>query len=245
MAGGEGGPYHCKSINLKNNFERSWASLLGTQPHPLPPPPPSRAPSLLQGRSLGRCLPGFVSHYGCRSVCRSEAFLWRLERGIFYSGQFSPRQLSSLSFFFLIKLLGWPKSLFRFSRNILQKPRWTFWPTSHEIERCLLLGRKILTNLDSILKSRDITLPAGGFHGGSNGKASACNVGDPGLIPGSGRSPGEGNGNPLQYSCLKNFMDREACRATVHGVTKSQTRLSNFTLTLTHYFANKGLPSQS
>ena len=84
-----------------------------------------------------------------------------------------------------------------------------------------------------------------GFPGGSEGKASACNVGDPGSIPGLGRSPGEGNGNPLQYSCLKNFMDREACRATVHGVTRSQTRLSNFTLTLTHYFANKGPPSQS
>ena len=47
-----------------------------------------------------------------------------------------------------------------------------------------------------------------GFSSGSNGKESACNVGDPGLIPGSGRSPGEGNGNPLQYSCLENPMDR-------------------------------------
>ena len=46
--------------------------------------------------------------------------------------------------------------------------------------------------------------------GGSDGKASAYNVGDPGLIPGSGRSPGEGNGNPLQYSCLENSMDRGA-----------------------------------
>ena len=46
-----------------------------------------------------------------------------------------------------------------------------------------------------------------GFPGGSDGKASARNVGDPGLIPGSGRSPGEGNGNPLQYSCLENSMD--------------------------------------
>ena len=46
-----------------------------------------------------------------------------------------------------------------------------------------------------------------GFPGGSEGKVSACNAGDPGLIPGSGRSPGEGNGNPLQYSCLENSMD--------------------------------------
>ena len=102
-----------------------------------------------------------------------------------------------------------------------------------------------MTNLDNILKSRDIALPKGGFHGGSNGKASACNVGDRGLIPGLGRSPGEGNGNPLQYSCLKNSMDRGAWWAIVRGVTKGQTRLSSFTLTLTHYFANKGPPSQS
>ena len=49
-----------------------------------------------------------------------------------------------------------------------------------------------------------------GFLGGSDGKESACNAGDPGLIPGSGRSPGEGNGNPLQYSCLENSVDRGA-----------------------------------
>ena len=62
-----------------------------------------------------------------------------------------------------------------------------------------------------------------GFPGGSDGKVSACNAGDPGLIPGSGRSSGEGNGNPLQYSCLENPMNREAWWATVHGVAKSRT----------------------
>ena len=56
---------------------------------------------------------------------------------------------------------------------------------------------------------------------------SACNAGDLGSIPGSGRSPGEGNGNPLQYSCLENPMDRRAWWATVHGVTKSWTCLSD------------------
>ena len=71
-----------------------------------------------------------------------------------------------------------------------------------------------------------------GFPGGSEGKVSACNAGDTGLIPGLGRSPGEGNGNPLQYSCLKNPMDREAWWATVHGVAKSGTRLSDFTITV-------------
>ena len=64
-----------------------------------------------------------------------------------------------------------------------------------------------------------------GFPGGSDCKESACNAGDPDLIPGSGRSPGEGNGNPLQYPCLENPMDRGAWWATVHGATKSQTQL--------------------
>ena len=59
---------------------------------------------------------------------------------------------------------------------------------------------------------------------GSDGKGSACNTGDLGLIPGSGRTPGEGNGNPLQYSCLENSMDRGAWWFTVHGVTKSWTQ---------------------
>ena len=73
--------------------------------------------------------------------------------------------------------------------------------------------------------------------GGSDGKASAYNAGDPGSIPVRGRSPGEGNGNPLQYSCLENPMDGGAWRATVHGVPKSRTRLSDFTfLTLLLYF---------
>ena len=68
-----------------------------------------------------------------------------------------------------------------------------------------------------------------GFPGGSDGKASAYNAGDLGLIPGLGRSSGEGNGNPLQYSCLENSMDQGAWWATVRGVAKSLTRLSNFT----------------
>ena len=62
-----------------------------------------------------------------------------------------------------------------------------------------------------------------GFPGGLEGKAFACNAGDPGSIPESGISPGEGNGNPLQYSCLKNPMNRAAWEVAVHGVTKSWT----------------------
>ena len=66
-----------------------------------------------------------------------------------------------------------------------------------------------------------------GFPGSSVGKESACSVGDPGSIPGLGRSPGEGNGNPLRYPCLENLMDRGAWWAAVHGVAKSRVRLSD------------------
>ena len=65
--------------------------------------------------------------------------------------------------------------------------------------------------------------------GGSDDKASAYNAGDPGLIPGLGRSPGEGSGTPLQYSCLENPTDRGTWWAAVHGVAQSRTRLSGFT----------------
>ena len=74
------------------------------------------------------------------------------------------------------------------------------------------------------------------FPGGSDGKASAYNLGDPGSIHVSGRSPGEGNGNPLQYSSLENPMDGGAWQAMVHGIAKSRTRLSNFTFTF-HFHA--------
>ena len=72
-----------------------------------------------------------------------------------------------------------------------------------------------------------------GFPGGLEVKAPVCNAGDLGSIPGSGRFPGEGNGNPLQYSCLENPMDRGTWWATVHGVAKSWTQLSDFTFTFT------------
>ena len=67
----------------------------------------------------------------------------------------------------------------------------------------------------------------GGFPSGSDSKESACNAGDTGSIPEPQRSPGEGNGNPLQYSCMENSMDRGVWQAAVHGVTKSQTQLSD------------------
>ena len=66
-----------------------------------------------------------------------------------------------------------------------------------------------------------------GFHGDTDGKESACNAGDLGSIPQLGISPGKENGNPLQLYCLENSMDRRAWQATVHVVTKSQTRMSD------------------
>ena len=74
---------------------------------------------------------------------------------------------------------------------------------------------------------KEVELTDRGFPGGSDGKVSACSAGDPGL----GRSPGEENDNPLQYSCLQNPMDRRAWRTTVHGDAKSQTRPSTHTQT--------------
>ena len=80
-----------------------------------------------------------------------------------------------------------------------------------------------------------------GFPYSSIGKESACDAGDLGSIPGSGRSPGEGNVNPLQYSCLENPMDRGAWRATVHEVTRVRHNLANkpppspFSLPYTHF----------
>ena len=68
------------------------------------------------------------------------------------------------------------------------------------------------------------------FPGSSDGKASAYNTGDPGSIPGSGRSPGEGNGNPLQYSCPENLMDRGAWRDTVERDTNSRTQLKQLNM---------------
>ena len=73
-----------------------------------------------------------------------------------------------------------------------------------------------------------------------SGIESTCNVGDPGSVPGLGRSPGEGNGNPLQYSCLDNPMDRGALWAIVHGVAKSQTRLNYWAYT--HCLENSWYP---
>ena len=72
------------------------------------------------------------------------------------------------------------------------------------------------------------------FPGGPDGKVSAYNVGDLSSIPRSERFPGEGNSNPLQYSCLENPIDAGAWKTAVHGVAKSQTQLNDFTFFLSH-----------
>ena len=86
-----------------------------------------------------------------------------------------------------------------------------------------------------------LILPLKGFPGGSNGKESACDIRDLGSISGSGRSPGEGNGNQLQYSCLENPMGRGAWQAAVHGVARVRhdlpTKPTN-QLVDTNYMAN-------
>ena len=87
--------------------------------------------------------------------------------------------------------------------------------------------------------------PSWGFPGGSDYKGSAYNMGDPGLIPGLGRSPGKEHGNPLEYSCLEKSMDRGAWQATVHGVTKSRTRLSDFTFTVHFHALEKEMATHS
>ena len=95
------------------------------------------------------------------------------------------------------------------------------WIEKHELEM-------------KIINRRGLIMYLGGFLGGSEVKTYACNAADLGSTPGLGRSPGEGNGNPLHYSCLENPMDGEAWWAIVHGVSKSRTWLSDFTFTFNY-----------
>ena len=113
-----------------------------------------------------------------------------------------------------------------------------FFTTSATWEACENSEKSVICSLEERYWQSDLGSPASGternkcllfrshlnFPGGSDGKASACNAGHLGSIPGLGRSPGEENGNPPQYSCLENPMDRGAWWAMVHGVAKSWTR---------------------
>ena len=84
-----------------------------------------------------------------------------------------------------------------------------------------------------------VSIMFGGFAGGSDSKVSVCSAGDPSSIPGLGSAPGEGNGSPLQYSCLENAVDGGVWWATVHGVAKSRTQLSDFTFTFKEFICQK------
>ena len=103
--------------------------------------------------------------------------------------------------------------------------------------------------LDGITDSMDMSLnklrKIVGFPGGSDGKESASSAEDPGLSPGREDAPGEGNGSPLQYSGLENSMDRGAWWATVHGVSKSWTRLSDFTFNFHFHALEKEMATHS
>ena len=143
----------------------------------------------------------------------------------------NPRQLilSSDPWLFLpselCSLLNQNLLLLYFLWRPKQSRLWSGW--NEWISLQVMLGRQLFYFVALYCRvelHRSIPL---GFPGGSYGKESTCNAGDPGLIPGLGRSPGEGNGNPLQYFCLENPMDRGAWWATVHGVTNGQTQLSN------------------
>ena len=118
-------------------------------------------------------------------------------------------------------------------------PPTCWWP------ECLHIGPRCATRKD-LLPVESLHLISGfTWHnnlwiciGGSDGKESACSAGDTGSIPGSGRSPGEGSGNPLQGCHLEDPMERGPWQATVHGVAKSQTLLSNFTSLYAWYGAS-------
>ena len=112
--------------------------------------------------------------------------------------------------------------------NSLPSRIWNHNPTWNELRLSLLPETKIKIFLIFLYKKKKKKGRIESRICSPGSMLSACSAGNPGLIPGSGRSWGEGNGNPLQYSCLENSMDRGARWAIVHGVTRSWTRLSNF-----------------
>ena len=141
---------------------------------------------------------------------------------VFQTSQMGPVSTEVPTDCLFVSLLPlWTRSTYAFSGDyvcihcIAIKTVCRNWFTQQELEDKPFI---ILLELAILFVNMD-------FPSGSDRKESACNVGDPGEIPGSGRSPGEGNSYPPQYSCLENPMDRGAWRATVLRVTKSQTQL--------------------
>ena len=108
-----------------------------------------------------------------------------------------------------------------------ENPLWEKWKWLQIWQGCFFFKILIFFSYVFIWLPLVLILACGIFPGRSDSKESACTAGDPGSVPRSGGSPGKGNGNPFQYSCLENAMDRGAWWATVHGVTKSRTGLSD------------------
>ena len=134
-----------------------------------------------------------------------------------------------------------PFSIIPFPVRIIVKPIFTFWNMciadlrvamvikNSQVSFTIFLGNRMHTEIVRIeykAFSSSIWIQWR-FPGGSDDTDSACFIGDPDSVSGAGRPPGEGNGNPFQHSCLENFMDRGAWWATVHGVAKNWTRLSD------------------
>ena len=119
--------------------------------------------------------------------------------------------------------------------------------SSHSVSNTIIIPSQLhfLSFRAGFASDLSLWLPSSwGFPDGSGSKEFPCNAGDPGSIPGLGRSPGEGNGNPFQYSCLENSMDRGVWWTIVQGVAKSQPRLSDkYSDTFTHNPAPTFIPS--
>ena len=98
-------------------------------------------------------------------------------------------------------------------------PTRSTWTKSKKQNKCIAFG--LIATCEKIFQDLGNCNPRMSFPCSSVGKESGCSAGDPGSIPGLGRSPGEGNGNPLQYPCPENLMDRGAWKAAVHGVAES------------------------
>ena len=160
--------------------------------------------SELESLCLGEWM-RMVCQYGGRTLCREKTRAWVFKKQYIPS---APQLLEFLKFINVWALLSVPthsaskKDDFYFSASGI------LFILLRIIEKCWTIKRRT---------------------GGSDSKVSAHNVGDTGLSPWLGRSPGEGNGNPLQHSCLENPTDGGAWSATVYGVAKSRTRLSDFT----------------
>ena len=140
-------------------------------------------------------------------------------------GSSLPLLLLLLSHFSHVRLCATPKTAAPPSLEFSRQEHWSGLPSSSPRVQSIGLQRVGHDWASSTAESLDLGEE---FLCGSVGKESACSAGNLGLIPGFGRSPGGGHGNPLKYSCLENPMDRGAWQATVHGVAKSQIRLNDF-----------------